>query len=108
MSSIVTTSFIRMKMEDGSYAVILPINTTDEVFIDLLNKKTLTEELGTMNLTITNNSDTVIEDLLTLTKNLYSSIQKPLTLKHISIEDMVTGSELTITSGAFIPGKIFF
>jgi hypothetical protein len=104
--SVTVSTLQRVKISDGSYAIVLPINTTDEVLVDVQNNVNLTSALNTINVTITNNKDTVMDDLITIMTQLSSFITKPLDLNHISIRDMSSSNNINLTSGLFIPGKI--
>ena len=105
--SITAAVLQRMKLDDGTYAILLPINTTDEVFVDIETNKSLTSELSNINITINNHKNTVLKDNITILKSLSSFVPKPITLNHVYGINMDTEDYITISSGSFIPGKIF-
>jgi len=105
--SIITAALQRYKLENGDYVIVLPINTTDEVFVDVQNNKNLTQELDEINLTININRDTVLEDNITILKSLSSFIPKPFKLNHIYCINMYTTNYVNVSSGTYIPGKLF-
>lgn len=105
--SITVSALQRVKLADGSYAIVLPINTSDEVFVDINNNKNLTSELNEIHVTITHNRDTVIDDFIEILSQLSPFIPKPLNLNHIFTRDMTTNDWFTLISGIYTPGTIF-
>jgi len=99
-------AFQKVKLENGSYAVVLPITTTDEVFTDYNSRSTLTNHLMTMGINIEANKDSVVEDVLSIVYQLSSYFPKPIKLNHLYVDDLITADNVTIYSGAFMPGKI--
>jgi hypothetical protein len=106
-TSVTVAALQRVKMSDGSYAIVLPINTTDEVYVDINENKTLTGELSNINVTITTDRDGLIDDMLTLVSQLAPFLTKPLNLNHIQVEDFTNTTNITLTSGGFEPGCLF-
>lgn len=107
MMSVIVSALQKVKLENNEYIIVLPINTTDEVLVDVENNKNLTQELGDLNITINVNRDTVLEDNITILKTLSSFIPKPIKLNHIYGINMDNDDYVNITSGTFIPGKLF-
>lgn len=44
----VISGLARIKQEDGTYVTYMPINTVDDVYIDMETKETLRSRLGAM------------------------------------------------------------
>lgn len=44
----VISGLSKIKQEDGSYVTFMPINTVDDVYIDMETKETLRSRLGAM------------------------------------------------------------
>lgn len=108
MNGVTTVAaFQRVKQEDGTYTIVLPYNTPDEVLYDPNTGFTLTTKLHNIDTIVNANRDSVIEDLITLTCQLSSFISKPLQLNHVYIDDFRTIDGINLASGGFINGKLF-
>lgn len=105
--SVTAAVLQRVKLADGTYAIVLPINTTDEVFVDIDTNLSLTTHLNSLNVIITNNRDTVIEDNLEIIKKISHTFENPLHLNHIYGVRFSNLNNITFSAGAFLPGKIF-
>lgn len=101
-------SFIRHRQDDGTYVVIYPVTTSDEVYVDINSKLTLTSKLSTMDATITADRESIIMDMLTLMATLGPMFPKPLLMNHIYADDFSNEKSTTIniSKGINIPGKI--
>jgi hypothetical protein len=106
-NSITVSALQHVKMPDGTEAIVLPINTTDEVFVDMASNKNLTGELLNINITISDERDGVIDDMLTLISQLASFLPKPLSFHHIQAEDFTNTTNIILNSGGFDPGCLF-
>jgi hypothetical protein len=101
--TITVAALQRYKMPDGSYAIILPVNTTDEVYVDIGKQLTLTSELTNININIVDNRDSLIDDMTTLISTLSPYIPKPLQLKYIIALDMSSvGSQIIVNTGMVV------
>lgn len=105
--SVTAAVLQRVKMSDGTYAIILPINTTDEVFVDIDSNLTLTTHLSALNVVIKNNRNAVIGDNLEIIKKISNVFEKPINLNNIYGINFSNLNNITLSSGAFLPGKIF-
>lgn len=101
------SAFQRVKQDDGTYAVVLPITTTDEVYTSLQTKQSLTQKLASIDSMIDSNKDTIVEDIITILGLLSSFLPKPISLNHAYVNDLSDKNDFNITSGAFVYGKIF-
>jgi hypothetical protein len=102
-------SFIRHRQEDGSYVVIYPINTSDEVYVDINSKLKLTTKINTMDATMSQDRESIIEDMLSVMASLAPMFKKPLLLNHVYADDFGNDgtTSINITKGIHSPGKIF-
>jgi hypothetical protein len=101
-------SFIRHRQEDGTYVVIYPINTSDEVYVDINTKLTLTSKINTMDAAMTADRESIVMDMLSVMSALGPMIPKPLLLNHIYADDFSneTITTINISKGINMPGKI--
>lgn len=99
-------SFIKHKQEDGSYVVIYPINTSDEVYVDINTKLTLTSKINTMDATISENKESIVEDIITILSSLSPMFPKPVLLNHLYVDDFGSKTKIAVNKGISIPGKI--
>ena len=101
-------TFIRQRQEDGSYIIVYPINTSDEVYVDINAKLTLTSKINTMDAALTSSRASIIEDMLSMLAAISPMIKTPLLLNHAYVDDFSNESSTSIngTKGIRIPGKI--
>jgi hypothetical protein len=101
-------AFQRVRKPDGSYDVIYPISTSDEVYVDISAKLTLTSKINSMDSTITLNNESIVEDVMTILASLPAFFNRPLLLNHVYVDDFSNSvSTMLVTKGNANKGKLF-
>jgi hypothetical protein len=85
----------RIKMDDGSFAIILPVNTCDEVYVDIASGKTLTSLLNEV-LTEINNTKKYSDFKLSYIQSIPSDVNTKLA---ITSQTPFNGDDFTLLEG---------
>lgn len=96
----------RIKQEDGSYVIYLPINTTKEVIADIETGQTMDEMLQDIIHVVQSESFTLLEDFATIVGKLAGLVDENFTANHIYRDNMKTSDGITISNGIFTPGSV--
>lgn len=96
----------RVKLSDGSYGYVLPINTTDEVYTDFKTKETLTTKLLIVDSDIKTILTNMIEDHSKIMSALSSLFPEVFSLNNIVVDKIAGNASLNVESGVYLPGKI--
>lgn len=100
-------SFIRVRQPDGTYQVVLPINTSDEVYTNISTKETLKTKITAMDATTQFNKESSIDDMMMMLIQLSSFFPKPIAMNNMFVDDFTVSTNVTLTSGLYTPGKLF-
>lgn len=96
----------RVKDSNGNYVVTLPVNTVEEVYVNLESGETLADLLGLVVGEMNDNKATIVEDLASVLAALTGILDLNLSLNHIYRENFKTAKNLDIKSGNFESGCI--
>lgn len=100
------SAFQHVKTDDGGYTIILPFNSTDEVFLDFNSKYNLTTKLVELDTTIDLNNRSILDDLVTIMMQLSPFIKRPIQLNHVYADDLSDPTTLTVTKGLQRSSKV--
>lgn len=101
-------TFIRHRQDDGSYIIMYPINTADEVYVDIDSKLSLTNKIKTMDATAAGDKESIVDDILTILSVVAPMYQRPLLLNHVYADDFANASaSVNLAKGLTTSGKIF-
>jgi hypothetical protein len=103
----VYSAFQRVRRADGSYDVVYPISTSEEVYVDIDRKYTLTMKIRDMDATITKNKESIVEDILSLMVSIAPMFPRPVLFNHVYADDFSNKSTVNISKGNYIAGKIY-
>lgn len=96
----------RVKDSKGNYVVTLPVNTVEEVYVNLETGETLSDLLGLVVGEMNDNKATIVEDLASVLAALTGILDLNLSLNHIYRENFKNDNNLNILSGNFESGCI--
>lgn len=106
MARKIISALQHVKDENGDYVLILPINTSEDVMMDLTSGETLSDRLIQMREELDDTKLTVIEDLGSVVNALAGLIDVNLPLNHIYRENFRTTDNILKTSGTFFEGGV--
>ena len=92
----------RTKQPNGEYIITLPINTSDEVLVNIQTGETLTDRL----IQINNYTMGIIEDLSSVILKISAVLNDDLQLNYMYRDSFKTDEKLLITSGDFVSGSL--
>lgn len=106
MAQLIISALERVKDEDGNYVLILPVNTIEEVFINLETGERLSDVLNNLITKVDDARLSTIEDLSSTINKMSGLIDDRLTLNHIYRDNFKTNDNLNISSGNYSSGSI--
>lgn len=92
----------RTKQPNGEYIITLPINTSDEVLVNIQTGETLTDRL----IQINNYTMGIIEDLSSVILKVSAVLNDDLQLNYMYRDSFKSDEKLLITTGDFVPGSL--
>jgi len=104
--AIMISALQKVKQPDGSFQIVLPINTIEDVFVDMDKGINLKTRLSEIQADVYDFRDTVTEDFITVVANLSAFLPKPVQLNHIYSDDFSSPTRFAISSGVVKPGRI--
>lgn len=96
----------RIKQEDGSYVIYLPITTTKEVIANEETGESMADILNNVIRVVQSESYTLLEDFATLVGKIAGLVDENITANHIYRDNMKTADGIKINNGIFTPGSI--
>lgn len=105
-NQLIISALNRTKDENGNYVVILPINTIEEVFVDLGTGVKLSDILDNVVEQVNDTRLTTIEDLSSVINMLSGLIDNKIELNHIYRDNFKDDSNLEIKKGTFKSGGL--
>lgn len=105
MSRVIST-LQRVKDVDGSYIITLPINTIEDVYVNLDTGETLVDLMNFVVGGVNDNKASIVEDMATVLSKIAGLIDDNLSLNHIHRENFKTDSNLIVTQGTFESGSV--
>lgn len=106
MSQKIISALTRVKDDNDEYVLILPINTIEDVMVDLNSGETLAELIDGIIKDTDDTRLTVIEDLSSVVNTLAGLIDVKLPLNHIYRENFKNTSNILKTAGTFFEGGV--
>lgn len=106
MAQKIISALTRVKDDNGEYVLILPINTVEDVMVDLKTGESLADLIQNI---VKNTNDTrltVIEDLASVVNALAGLIDVRLPLNHIYRENFKNTDNIIKTAGVFFEGGV--
>lgn len=103
---LIISAINRVKDKDGNYVVILPVNTIEEVFVDLNTGVTLSQILDNVVEQVNDARLTTVEDLASVINMLSGLIDNRIELNHIYRDNFKDDYNLDISKGKFTSGGI--
>lgn len=103
----VVSSLLRVKDELGNYVTTLPINTLEEVIVNVETGKTLATLITEMVDEIVQSKEYIIKDLVNVVCDIAPFTDLTRDSSHIYINNLKTKDGLTITKGAFEEGRLY-
>lgn len=92
----------RTKQPNGDYIITLPINTSDEVIVDIQTSESLTDRLIHLN----NYAMGIIEDLSTILLKMSAVLNDDLHLNYMYRDNFKSDEKLLINTGDFVSGSL--
>ena len=96
----------RIKQEDGSYVIYLPITTTKEVIANEETGESMADILNNVIRVVQSESYTLLEDFATIVGKLAGLIDENIIAHHVYRDNMKTEDNIRISDGVFTPGTI--
>lgn len=96
----------RIKQEDGSYVIYLPITTTKEVIANEETGESMADILDNVIRVVQSESYTLLEDFATIVGKLAGLIDENIITHHVYRDNMKTEDNIRISDGVFTPGTI--
>lgn len=106
MSQKIISALTRVKDDNGEYVLILPINTVEDVLVDLNTGETLADLISNIVKETDDTRLTVIEDLSSVVNALAGLIDVKLPLNHIYRENFKNTDNILKTAGTFFEGGV--
>lgn len=96
----------RVKQEDGTYVIYLPVTTTKEVIANTETGESMADILNNIIRVVQSESYTLLEDFATVVGKLAGLVDENFTANHIYRDNMKTADGLNINTGLFVPGSV--
>lgn len=96
----------RIKQEDGSYVIYLPITTTKEVIANEETGESMADILDNVMRVVQSESYTLLEDFATIVGKLAGLIDENIIAHHVYRDNMKTEDNIRVSDGIFTPGAI--
>ena len=96
----------RVKQEDGSYVIYLPITTTKEVIANEETGESMADILNNIIRVVQSESYTLLEDFATIVGKLAGLLDENIIAHHVYRDNMKTSDGITINNGMFVPGTV--
>ena len=96
----------RIKQEDGSYVIYLPITTTKEVIANEETGESMADILNNIMRVVQSESYTLLEDFATIVGKLAGLTDENIIAHHVYRDNMKTEDNIRISDGVFTPGTI--
>lgn len=91
----------KVRQNDGTTAIVFPINRASDVYVDLENRITLADTLSALTAGDTVRSrEGLVHDLTMILSNLSEIIKKPLRLNTFQVLDATDGTQISHTATA--------
>lgn len=91
---------------DGSYTIVFPFTSSDEVIVDKATGRKLTDKLNEIDNTILADRLSDVDDMLTIVNQLSSFFPRPVQLNHVFIDDISNTDTFTISNGIYLTGRV--
>ena len=96
----------RVKLDDGTYVIKLPITTADQVIYDMESGETIHQIFNDALRAVTAESYTLLEDFAVLVGKIAGLVDDNVFGNHIFRDNMKTDELIKVISGKFIPGCV--
>ena len=96
----------RVKQEDVSYVIYLPITTTKEVIANEETGESMADILNNIIRVVQSESYTLLEDFATIVGKLAGLLDENIIAHHVYRDNMKTSDGITINNGMFVPGTV--
>lgn len=106
MAQKIISALTRVKDDNGEYVLILPINTVEDVLVNLETGENLADLIQNIIKETDDTRLTVIEDLASVVNTLAGLIDVKLPLNHIYRENFKNTNNILKTTGTFFEGGV--
>lgn len=96
----------RVKLDDGTYVIKLPITSANEVIYDLETGETIHQIFHDALRAVQAESYTLLEDFATLVGKIAGLVDDNIDGHHIYRDNMKTNDNITVEYGKFVPGSV--
>ena len=96
----------RVKLDDGSYVIKLPITSANEVIYNLETGETIHQIFNDALRAVQAESYTLLEDFAILVSKIAGLVDDNIVGHHIYRDNMKTNELITVQSGRFAPGSV--
>jgi hypothetical protein len=96
----------RVKLDDGTYVIKLPITSANEVIYNLETGETIHQIFNDAIRAVQAESYTLLEDFATLVGKIAGLVDDNINGHHIYRDNMKTNELINVTAGRFVPGSV--